>query len=38
MFDKAYVDFDHLANPAAREVFWVTCAKDNLLCRVARKF
>lgn len=37
IFDKAYVDFDHLADLAAREVFWVTRAKDNLQCRVIRK-
>jgi hypothetical protein len=37
IFDKAYVDFDHLADLAAREVFWVTRAKDNLQCRVVRK-
>lgn len=38
IFDKAYVDFDHLADLSAREVFWVTRAKDNLRCRVVRKF
>ena len=38
IFDKAYVDFDHLAYLSAREVFWVTRAKDNLQCRVVRKF
>lgn len=37
IFDKAYVDFTHLADLAARGVFWVTRAKDNLRCRVARK-
>jgi hypothetical protein len=37
IFDKAYVHFDHLADLAAREVFWVTRAKDNLQCRVVRK-
>lgn len=37
VFDKAYVDFDHLADLAAREVFWVTRAKDNLQARVVRK-
>ena len=31
------MDFDHLADLAAREVFWVTRAKDNLQCRVVRK-
>ena len=30
IFDKAYVDFDHLADLTLRLVFWVTRAKDNL--------
>lgn len=38
VFDKAYLDFAHLADLAAREVCWVTRAKDNLHCRVRRKF
>jgi len=38
IFDKAYVDFEHLADLAVREVFWVTRAKDNLDYRVMRKF
>ncbi len=38
IFDKAYVDFAPLADLAAREVFWVTRPKDNLQCRVVRKF
>ena len=38
IFDKAYVDFAHLADLAVREVFWVTRAKDNLEYRVVRKF
>lgn len=37
IFDKAYVDFVHLADLAMREVFWVTRAKDNLEFRVVRK-
>ncbi len=37
IFDKAYLDFAHLADLAKREVFWVTRAKDNLQCRVERK-
>src|ERR1035441_8879537 len=37
VFDKAYVDFTHLADLSARDVFWVTRAKDNLRCRVMRK-
>ena len=36
IFDKAYVDFAHLADLAMREVCWVTRAKDNLCCRVWR--
>jgi hypothetical protein len=38
IFDKAYLDFDHLADLSMREVFWVTRAKANLQCRVGRKF
>jgi hypothetical protein len=38
IFDKAYVDFQHLADLAVRGVFWVTRAKDNLDYRVVRKF
>ena len=30
IFDKAYVDFDHLADLTLRLVFWVTRAKENL--------
>jgi len=37
VFDKAYVDFAHLADLAQREVFFVTRAKDNLRFRVVRK-
>jgi hypothetical protein len=37
IFDKAYVDFTHLADLAMREVSWVTRAKDNLEYRVVRK-
>lgn len=33
VFDKAYVDFAHLADPFMREVFWVIRAKENLSCR-----
>ena len=36
IFDKAYVDFDHLADLALRLVFWVTRAKDNLSYKVDR--
>ncbi len=38
IFDKAYVDFAHLADLALRLVSWVTRAKDNLEYRVVRKF
>ena len=38
IFDKAYVDFAHLADLSMREVFWVTRAKENLNCRVVRRF
>jgi len=38
IFDKAYLDFAHLADLSQREVFWVTRAKDNQQCRVVRKF
>ncbi len=34
IFDKAYVDFDHLADLTLRLVFWVTRAKDNLSYKV----
>ena len=30
IFDKAYIDFSHLADLSRRLVFWVTRAKDNL--------
>jgi len=38
IFDKAYVDFAHLADLARREVFWVTRAKENLSYRVVRRY
>jgi IS4 transposase len=38
IFDKAYLDFKHLADLAMRGVFWVTRAKDNLRCLVVRRF
>jgi len=37
VFDKAYVDFAHLADLAMREVFFVTRAKDGLRWRLAGK-
>jgi hypothetical protein len=36
IFDKAYVDFTHLADLCMRLIFWVTRAKDNLSYRVVR--
>ena len=36
IFDKAYLDFAHLADLSVREVFWVTRAKDNTQYRVIR--
>ncbi|MDE3100064.1 MAG: IS4 family transposase [Verrucomicrobiota bacterium] len=38
IFDKAYVDFDHLADLCVRRVFWVTRAKDNLGLKVVRRY
>ena len=37
IFDKAYLDFAHLADLSLREVFWVTRAKDDLRFRVVRR-
>jgi hypothetical protein len=37
IFDKAYLDFEHLFELARRGVFWVTRAKDNLQARVVKK-
>lgn len=36
VFDKAYVDFDHLHDLDARGVQWVTRAKDNFRYRAVR--
>jgi len=38
IFDKAYVDFAHLADLCLREVFWVTRAKDNLNYKVVQRY
>lgn len=38
IFDKAYVDFAHLADLCMRMVFWVTRAKDNLRFQVVRRY
>ncbi len=37
VFDKAYVDFDHLFELDERGVFWVTRAKDNMDCRCVKR-
>jgi hypothetical protein len=37
VFDKAYVDFNHLYQLHLREVFWVTRAKDNMSYKVVKK-
>jgi len=37
VFDRAYVDFSHLADLSARGVFWVTRAKSNMQFRVEKK-
>jgi len=37
VFDKAYVDFKHLAKLDKRDVFWVTRAKDNMAYRIAKQ-
>lgn len=37
VFDKAYVDFDHLSDLDERGVFWVTRAKDNMAYMVVEK-
>jgi hypothetical protein len=36
VFDKAYVDFDHLLDLNHRGVWWVTRAKDNMKFRVVK--
>jgi hypothetical protein len=37
LFDKGYVDFEHLRDLDKRGVFWVTRAKDNLAYDVVEK-
>ena len=37
VFDKAYIDFEHLGDLHARGVHWVTRAKDNMSYDVATK-
>jgi hypothetical protein len=36
VFDKAYVDFEHLSELDTRGVWWVTRAKDNMKFRVVK--
>lgn len=38
IFDKAYIDFSHLADLSMREVFWVTRAKDNMKYKVVKRY
>jgi hypothetical protein len=37
VFDKAYVDFEHLLDLDVRDVWWVTRAKDNMTFRVVER-
>jgi len=37
IFDKAYIDFDHLWDMEQREVIWVTRAKENLQFEVMQQ-
>jgi len=37
VFDKAYVDFTHLADLDSRGVFWITRAKDNMRYRIVKQ-
>jgi hypothetical protein len=37
IFDKAYVDFDHLKTLDDRGVFWVTRAKDNMAFTIVKR-
>ena len=37
VFDKAYVDFQHLADLDKRDVFWVTRAKSNMKYRIVKQ-
>jgi len=37
VFDKAYVDYEHLSDLDTRGVWWVTRAKDNMKFRVVTK-
>jgi len=37
LFDRAYVDFDHLCDLTRRDVFWVTRPKKNMQYRVRKR-
>jgi len=37
LFDKAYVDFEHLHQLHGRGVFWVSRAREDFTCRVVKK-
>lgn len=37
LWDKAYIDFEHLGDLDERGIFWVTRAKDNLACKVVKR-
>ena len=37
VFDKAYIDFDHLKELDDRGVFWVSRAKDNMSYRIVKR-
>lgn len=37
VFDKAYIDFDHLGNLDRRGIWWVTRAKENMAYDVVEK-
>jgi hypothetical protein len=38
IFDKAYIDFAHLADLSMREVFRVSRAKENLKFKVCMRY
>ncbi len=38
IFDKAYVDFEHLADLALRDIFWVTRPKENMSYEVVTEY
>src|SRR6266446_4314817 len=38
IFDKAYVDFDHLWNLEERGIVWVTRAKENLQFQLMQSY